>query len=99
MYGVLVLVMAFPVAEMIVHPRLYRAVGAAGGISMLVFLLLTVAAIVHTVATTLRAELWRSGMALRLSGAAGVRLLFPVLPFALAAAVRRNARWSEVAGS
>ena len=56
------LVVALAVVEMLVHPRLYRVVGNVGGFVLLGYVVLAIAALVHSVWTAPRGTLWRSGL-------------------------------------
>ena len=84
--GVWLALVALLVVELFVHPRLYLKAAAATGILMLVVLALALAALAHTVATTPRGTLWRSGVGWALL-AVVVGVLALVAPFA-AMAVR-----------
>ena len=61
-------VVAFLVAELVVHPALYYTTGSVVSPLTLVFGILIFAAIVHTLVRTPRAELRESGMCLILGG-------------------------------
>ena len=67
-YGAWGCLLAFLVAELIVHPVLYYATGSVAGPLMLVYGLLIFAAIGHTVVKSTRAELRESGMNVILGG-------------------------------
>jgi len=67
-YGAWAGLLAFLGAELIVHPALYYSTGSVAYPLMLIYAILILAAIVHTVVKTPRAELSRSGMHLILGG-------------------------------
>ncbi len=79
-YGTWGCLLALLVAELIVHPVLYYTTGSVAGPLMLVYGLLILAAIAHTVLKTPRVELQESGMNLILGGflaaIAGIALSF-----------------------
>ena len=85
MYGVVALLVAFQLLELIVHPRLYLVTGNVGGLVMLVFFVLALAALTHTVVTTPRGEVWKSGLGWALIGVAAaiVAVVVPVVGTAL----------------
>jgi hypothetical protein len=84
-YVVVAFLVAFQVLEMIVHPRLYLVTGNVGGLVMLACFVLTLAALTHTVVTTPRGEVWKSGLGWALIGvaAAVVAIVVPVVGTAL----------------
>lgn len=84
-YAALALLVAFQVLELIVHPRLYLMTGNVGGLVMLVFFVLTLAALIHSIVTTPRGEVWKSGLGWALIGvaAAVVAVVVPLLGTAL----------------
>jgi hypothetical protein len=119
-YGVWVLFLPLLVLELVFHPRLYHAFGGPGSLLMLVYCLLALVAVTHTLVTTPRRELWASGMGLilvgilvavvptlvgvidwaflygfSLPGSIYYPLALAAFPFAMALAVRRQARTSE----
>ncbi len=67
-YGAWGCLLAILVAELIVHPVLYYTTGSVASLLMLVYGLLVFVAIAHTVVTSPRAELRKSGMNLILGG-------------------------------
>jgi hypothetical protein len=67
-YGAWGCLLAFLVAELIVHPVLYYTTGSVANPLMLVYCILILVAIAHTVVKTPRAELRESGMNLILGG-------------------------------
>jgi uncharacterized membrane protein len=67
-YGAWLLFLPVLVAELIVHPVMYHSYGGPGFLLMLGFLVLALAAVVHTWVTTPRRELRDSGMSLILIG-------------------------------
>lgn len=67
-YGAWGCLLLFLLAELIVHPALYYKTGSVAGPLVLVYVALIVAAIIHTVVKTPRAELRESGMYLILAG-------------------------------
>lgn len=67
-YGAWGCLLVFLVAELIVHPVLYYTTGSVAGLLMLVYGLLILAAIGHTVVKSTRAELRESGMNVILGG-------------------------------
>jgi hypothetical protein len=69
-YGVWLLFLPVLILELIVHPALYHSYGGPGFLLMLGFVVLALAAVVHTWVTTPRRELRRSGMSLILIGLA-----------------------------
>jgi hypothetical protein len=73
------------VLELIVHPRLYLVTGNVGGLVMLVFFVLALVALTHTVVTTPRGEVWKSGLGWVLIGVAAaiVAVVVPVVGTAL----------------
>ena len=79
-YGAWGCLLAFLVAELIVHPVLYYTAGSVAGLLMLVYGLLIFVVIAHTVVKSPRAELRKSGMNLILGGflvaIAGIALAF-----------------------
>ena len=79
-YGAWGFLLVFLVAELIVHPVLYYTTGSVAGPLILVYGLLLLVAIAHTVVTSPRAELRKSGMTLILGGflvaIAGIALTF-----------------------
>ena len=84
-YGVVALLVAFQVLELIVHPRLYLVTGNVGGLVMLAFFVLALVALTHTVVTTPRSEVWKSGLGWALIGVAAaiVAAVVPVVGTAL----------------
>jgi hypothetical protein len=58
----------FLIAELIMHPVLYYTTGSVAGPLLLIYALLILAALVHTLVKTSRTELSRSGMWLILAG-------------------------------
>ncbi|MBI5084024.1 MAG: hypothetical protein HZB13_05430 [Acidobacteria bacterium] len=67
-YGVWGCLLAFLVAELVVHPVLYYTTGSVARPLLLVYGLLIFAAIAHTVVKNTRAELRESGMNVVLGG-------------------------------
>jgi hypothetical protein len=67
-YGAWAGLLAFLVAELVVHPALYYATGSVAFPLMLAYGVLILAAILHTIVKTPRADLRRSGMYLVLGG-------------------------------
>lgn len=106
LYGLWAAFLAFLAAELITHPALYYTTGSVAYPLMLLYCLLILAAIVHTLARSPRPVLRRSGLLwllgailIALAGALSNRFpgwtsALPVLliPFALALAVRNQAR-------
>jgi hypothetical protein len=81
-YGVWGCLLAFLVLELIVHPVLYYTTGSVAYPLMLVYGVLILAAITHTVVKTPRAELRQSGMNLILGGLlASILAMVSVLSF------------------
>jgi hypothetical protein len=74
-----VLVVGCLVAELILHPKLYHAFGTPVGLVMLVYLLLALAALIHTVFFTARGRLRQTGVSLILWG-----VLIAVVPTVVA---------------
>jgi membrane-associated protease RseP (regulator of RpoE activity) len=62
LYGVWALFLPLLVLELIFHPRLYHAFGGPGSLIMLVYCMLALVAVVHTLVKMPRGELWSSGM-------------------------------------
>jgi hypothetical protein len=62
LYGVWALFLSLLVLELIFHPRLYHAFGGPGSLIMLVYCMLALVAVVHTLVKMPRGELWSSGM-------------------------------------
>ena len=56
------------VLELIYHPRFYHSFGSFNGLVMLAYSALAIAAVIHTVVTTPRAELRESGMGMMFLG-------------------------------
>jgi hypothetical protein len=81
-YGPWAGLLVFLLVEVIVHPALYYSTGSVTSVLVLAYVLLTLAALAHTVATVPRAELRRSGMAWVLGGFLRV-ICWTVLRFAL----------------
>lgn len=79
LYGAWVLFLGCLVLELILHPALYHTFGSWGSLLALVYCLLAVVALAHTLFTTARSELWDSGMGLILIG-----IVVAVVPFAVA---------------
>jgi hypothetical protein len=67
-YGAWACLIAFLIAELITHPALYYTTGSVAGPLTLLYGLLALVAVAHTLVTVPRAELRESGMNLILAG-------------------------------
>jgi len=90
-----VAVVALVVVEMIVHPRLYRVVGNIGGFVTLGYIVLAIAALVHSLWAAPRGTLWRSGLGWTLLGV-GLMVVAIVTPLVGAAVRLPGAEWTEL---
>jgi hypothetical protein len=90
-----VLLVAFEVVELLVHPRFYRSTGSVAGLVILAYLGLAVAALVHSLATTPRGTVWRSGLGWALLGV-GVAIAAIVVPMVGAALRLPGAEGAEL---
>lgn len=94
-FGALALLVAFQLLELIVHPRLYLVTGNVGGLVMLVFFVLTLAALIHSIVTTPRGEVWKSGLGWALIGVAAA-VVAVVVPLVGAALRVEGTEWLEL---
>jgi membrane-associated protease RseP (regulator of RpoE activity) len=90
-----VLLVAFEVVELLVHPRLYRSTGNVAGLVILAYLALAVAALVHSLATTPRGTVWRSGLGWALLGML-LAITAIVVPMVGTAMRLPGAAWAEL---
>jgi len=77
--------------ELLVHPGLYRMVGTVAGLLMVVYLVLVVAALAHSAATTPRGRRWQSGLGWVFLGVA-LMVIGIVVPMVGVA----GAQWAEL---